>query len=81
MEQKKLKGFEPKHILWALQFLKVYSSENVSAGVWKCDEKTVRKWTGTVLENISYLKIVSFLFLSINVFNSHCFQSLTYISH
>lgn len=57
--------FQPKHLLWGLFFLKNYWTENTNVSLWKCDEKTYRKWTWHVIYIISDLPIVSlFLFLS-----------------
>lgn len=35
---------EPKHLLWALFFLRHYPTENVAATVFRTTEKTFRKW-------------------------------------
>jgi hypothetical protein len=47
----------PKHLLWALIFIKVYATEAVHCALvgWP-DEKTFRKWTWYFLEKISLLK-------------------------
>ncbi len=37
-------GGRPKHLLWALYFLKTYASEHVACNVLRVDEKTYRKW-------------------------------------
>ena len=37
------KSAQPKHLLWALLFLKRYLTEHVMSSVVGCDEKTVRK--------------------------------------
>ena len=47
----------PKHLLWALIFLKVYASESVLCTLVSCpDEKTFRKWTRIFVDEISYLE-------------------------
>ena len=47
----------PKHLLWALVFLKVYASESVLCTLVSCpDEKTFRKWTRVFVDEISYLE-------------------------
>ena len=47
----------PKHLLWALLFIKVYASEPVLCTLVDCpDEKTFRKWTRLFVESISYLE-------------------------
>ena len=53
-----MSGAKPYHLLWALTFLKVYSSESEMAPVLKgkkVDEKTFRKWSQLFVELISYL--------------------------
>ena len=47
------------HLLWTLCFLKVYASESVLAGIWRCDEKTLRKWVWTLIPLISEINLVS----------------------
>ena len=49
----------PKHLLWALLFLKQYSNEHSMAKDCQCDEKTMRKWVWIVIECISKLPLVS----------------------
>ena len=39
----------PKHLLWALLFLKTYNSETVLSGVLGIERKTFRKWVWTVI--------------------------------
>ena len=45
----------PKHLLWTLHFLKVYSSEENNAGRVGVSEKTFRKWVWIYAEGISNL--------------------------
>ena len=47
------------HLLWTLDLLKGDDTEERLAGRWRVDEKTIRKWTGTLLEELSDLKVVS----------------------
>jgi hypothetical protein len=47
---KRGQGFEVKHVLWALYFLKVYTTENVAASFWRVDEKTLRMWIWRVID-------------------------------
>jgi hypothetical protein len=49
----------PKHLLWALYFLKVYDSENNMAGRCGCDEKTLRKWIWKMIDALCRMDIVS----------------------
>ena len=56
-----LRGWKPHHLLDALFFLKVYSSEDVHSGFSGCDPKTLRKWNWIVIEAIAQLDCVSFL--------------------
>jgi hypothetical protein len=52
-------GGEPKHLLYALMFLKVYGTEHVHSSIAKCDEKTFRKWAWAYVELLSNMDIVS----------------------
>jgi hypothetical protein len=50
----------PKHLLWALYFLKVYSKQSpgclvVGASTGAVDPKTMRKWVWQFIENIADL--------------------------
>jgi hypothetical protein len=50
-------GSEPKHLLWSLLFMKVYSSEKVHVRlVGGVDEKTFRKWAWLFVDAIASLK-------------------------
>jgi hypothetical protein len=46
----------PKHLLWALMFLKSYGKEMDMAARATCDEKTWRKWIWIVLSGINTMK-------------------------
>jgi len=48
-----------KHLLWTLAFLKVYGSEYVMASMFRCTEKTMRKWVWLFIDKMSSLEIVS----------------------
>ena len=60
------KGVHPRHLLWALYFLKVYPVVEIGRGAVAgkkelglagvVDEKTWRKWTKIFVEAISYLE-------------------------
>ena len=52
-------GIEPKHLLWALLFLKRYNTEEINLSIVGCDEKTFRKWTWKVIEGLSKMSVVS----------------------
>ena len=54
------RGSHPKHLLWALLFLKLYRSENVHASMVGCDEKTFRKWCRKYIILISRMDVVSY---------------------
>ena len=51
-------GAEPKHLLWALSFLKLYEVEEGRASRLQVDEKTCRKWTKIFIRAISKLNLV-----------------------
>jgi hypothetical protein len=46
----------PKHLLWALMFLKSYDTEMNIASRLRVDEKTYRKWLWIILPWIATLK-------------------------
>ena len=52
-----INGSQPKHLMWALYFLKVYGKEednaNYAGGI---DQQTFRKWTHIFVEAISFLE-------------------------
>ncbi len=63
------KNSEPKHLVWALYFLKVYPREvprcsAVGGSKGVIDPKTMRKWVWLFLERITELadNVVSYLF-------------------
>jgi len=49
------------HLIWALYFLKNYSTEITNAAIFNCSEKTFRTWLWPVLEAISGLSTVRFI--------------------
>jgi len=49
---------KPKHLLWALIFLKNYSTEKVHSIIAGCDVKTFRKWSWEYVGYIACLKTV-----------------------
>ena len=51
------------HLFWALYFLKVYSTEEVSASKFSCDPKTCRKWVRIALMRICRLKMVLLIYM------------------
>jgi hypothetical protein len=51
-------GGEPRHLLWALMILKVYSSEHVHAIIAGVDEKTFRKWSWIYVNEVESLNVV-----------------------
>jgi len=48
----------PKHLMWALLFLKLYATEHVNSALVGVDEKTWRKWIWTIVPIISNFKVV-----------------------
>jgi hypothetical protein len=50
---------EPRHLLYALLFLKVYGTEAEYKSLTNCDEKTFRKWSWIFIDLISQLNVVS----------------------
>jgi hypothetical protein len=49
---------EPKHLLWALLFLKVYGNETTHASIVLTTRKTFRKWAWNVIEELSELSVL-----------------------
>jgi hypothetical protein len=49
----------PVHLLWTLFFLKHYSVEEVNSAFAQCNEKTFRKWTWLMVEELAKLELVS----------------------
>ena len=52
-------GGQRHHFLWALMFLKQYSSENVHAMIANVDEKTFRKWCWLYLRELENMSVVA----------------------
>jgi len=52
-------GFQPKHFIWTLLFMKLYCAESVNAAICGCDEKTFRKWSWLGMQAIGDLELVS----------------------
>lgn len=52
----KKKGGLPKHLLWALLFLKTYMSDDILSGMTDTSPKTFRKWARAYVVMISKLK-------------------------
>jgi hypothetical protein len=48
-------GCEPKHLLWALNFLKSYDTAINNGICFRCDETTFQKWTWYLLKHIKTL--------------------------
>ncbi len=51
----------PKHLLWALLFLKSYNTENIMSTILKHDEKTIRLYVWTVIDLLADLPVVCYL--------------------
>lgn len=65
------RGYHPKHLLWALMFMKVYASEPVHRRLaGNPDEKTFRKWVWLFVHAIEGLEqsVVSFFLPSLIAF-------------
>ena len=58
---------DPNHLLWALLFLKVYSTEEVHSSLVGTTVKTFRKWSIPMVERMSSLNTVSILALKFNI--------------
>lgn len=51
-------GSQPKHLLWCLCFLKLYTTDHNRAAFLKADEETVRKWTWIFVSLVANLELV-----------------------
>lgn len=50
------------HLLWALHFLKNYSTEHNNCVIFRCDEKTFRKWCWLIVKRIASTRYVSSIY-------------------
>ena len=65
----------PKHLLWALMFLKQYNTQSFTASIVDVDEKTYRKWVWKVIKKIADIDfLVSFYFLFFFCIKLTCIQ-------
>ena len=66
------------HLLWALTFLKCYTTNAVHASKLTIDEKTFRKWVWFILKGISMLhtQFICSFFLTTGILTSSLFSSL-----
>jgi len=48
---------QPKHLLWALLFLKLHDTERVHATLCGCGKDTFRKWVKAFLESLNRLEL------------------------
>lgn len=53
---RKKPAYKPKHLLWALHFMKCYPTENQMASTVNEDEKTLRKWVWIFIDALAGLK-------------------------
>ena len=49
---------KPKHLLWALRFLKSYNTEAVNADVFNVTETTTRSWIWNIVELLADINLV-----------------------
>lgn len=49
---------QPKHLLWALMFLRLYNTEHIHARLAGVDEKTFRKWSWAFVREIAKIQLV-----------------------
>lgn len=69
IESNSAEFFEPKHLLWALNFLKQYNVEATSRAIFGADEKTLRKYIWLIIDLLADLDIVRIyaMFFSLKV--------------
>jgi len=48
------------HLLWAINFLKVYNTENVAAANWRTTEKTYREKVRLYVDRLAALNVINF---------------------
>lgn len=70
----KPRNMTPKHLLWALLFMKTYNSETMLSGLLDVERKTFRKWIWLVIRQIQRLKrkVVSVILVCVS--NFVCFR-------
>lgn len=68
-QEVKIKGGEPKHLLWCLSYLKQYAVEHYRRSIFNADEKTIRKWTWILVKILSDLDVVYFFSLNLYLKN------------
>lgn len=66
--------FQPKHLLWGLTFLKLYTIEHDRHSTLGADEKTIRKWTWVAVSLLSNLNVVKMIACTYSAFNSYFFN-------
>lgn len=59
-DQRTMEGgmIAPKHLMWALLFMRHYNTEEVLASMVGVTEKTLRKWVWIAVDRISRLQLV-----------------------
>lgn len=63
------KKTKPKHILWALLFLKTYATEDRLSRQVQVDRKTFRKWLWPTIKSIADLHLSVVSLISLFYFN------------
>jgi len=66
-------GCHPKHLLWALNFLKAYDTAINNGILFRCDEKTFRNWSWFMIESIEPL---THQVVSSSTFFQCCFNNI-----
>lgn len=74
-------GAQPKHLLWALNFLKVYTTEEVHSTICGASRPTFRKWIWKFVKLISSLKIVRKSIHFILIFNMSHYNFKKWLSN
>ena len=71
------RGFTPAHLLWTLCFVKVYATEAITAALFGCDEKTLRKWIWIGLKQLADIDFMVRTNTVIRMYSSSCTCVLT----
>lgn len=69
-------GYQPKHLLWCLHFLKQYQVDHVNRSIFKADEKTVSKWVWIFIELLAELNVVMEIDLIISTISLKIYNQL-----
>jgi len=68
---------EPKHMLWACMFLKLYTTETIHSSLAGCNEKTFRKWAFLYIRLLANANNVSCFYTNFH----NCLTKIRFYGH